>query len=119
LADFRLNTIGFVFQDYHLFPRLTSAENVAIPLILKHGTGAQNLANAMRHGCIAVSGIAFEPYFASSARDSSLVRPYARSPSSLSCVGIVSILDDRARIVPPFTHGRTIMDRHPHGNADA
>src|ERR1700751_3378691 len=36
LADFRLNTMGFVFQDYHLFPRLTSAENVAIPLILKH-----------------------------------------------------------------------------------
>ena len=35
LADFRLNTIGFVFQDYHLFPRLTAAENVAIPLILK------------------------------------------------------------------------------------
>lgn len=36
LADFRLNTIGFVFQDYHLFPRLTTAENVAIPLVLKH-----------------------------------------------------------------------------------
>jgi putative ABC transport system ATP-binding protein len=35
LADFRLNKIGFVFQDYHLFPRLTTAENVAIPLILK------------------------------------------------------------------------------------
>jgi putative ABC transport system ATP-binding protein len=35
LADFRLNTIGFVFQDYHLFPRLTTAENIAIPLILK------------------------------------------------------------------------------------
>jgi putative ABC transport system ATP-binding protein len=35
LADFRLSTIGFVFQDYHLFPRLTTAENVAIPLILK------------------------------------------------------------------------------------
>jgi putative ABC transport system ATP-binding protein len=26
--------VGFVFQDYHLFPRLTTAENVAIPLIL-------------------------------------------------------------------------------------
>ncbi|HVY54648.1 MAG TPA: ATP-binding cassette domain-containing protein, partial [Thermodesulfobacteriota bacterium] len=36
LADFRLNTIGFVFQDYHLFPRLTTVENVAIPLVLKH-----------------------------------------------------------------------------------
>ncbi len=35
LAEFRLHTIGFVFQDYHLFPRLTTAENVAIPLILK------------------------------------------------------------------------------------
>lgn len=35
LADFRLNRIGFVFQDYHLFPRLTTVENVAIPLILK------------------------------------------------------------------------------------
>ena len=36
LAEFRLNRIGFVFQDYHLFPRLTTAENAAIPLILKH-----------------------------------------------------------------------------------
>jgi len=35
LADFRLNTVGFVFQDYHLFPRLATAENVALPLILK------------------------------------------------------------------------------------
>ena len=35
LADFRLHTVGFVFQDYHLFPRLSTVENVAIPLILK------------------------------------------------------------------------------------
>lgn len=35
IADFRLNKVGFVFQDYHLFPRLTTVENVAIPLILK------------------------------------------------------------------------------------
>ncbi len=34
LADFRLHKIGFVFQDFHLFPRLSTAENVAIPLIL-------------------------------------------------------------------------------------
>ena len=34
IADFRLKKIGFVFQDYHLFPRLTTVENVAIPLIL-------------------------------------------------------------------------------------
>ncbi len=35
LAEFRRNKIGFVFQDYHLFPRLNTAENVAIPLILR------------------------------------------------------------------------------------
>lgn len=35
IADFRLNKIGFVFQDYHLFPNLTTAENVAIPLVLR------------------------------------------------------------------------------------
>ena len=35
LAELRLHKIGFVFQDFHLFPRLTTAENVAIPLILK------------------------------------------------------------------------------------
>jgi len=35
IAEFRLRKIGFVFQDYHLFPRLTTAENVAIPLILQ------------------------------------------------------------------------------------
>ena len=35
IADFRLRKIGFVFQDYPLFPRLTTVENVAIPLILQ------------------------------------------------------------------------------------
>ena len=30
MADFRLHTIGFVFQDFHLFPRLTTAENLRV-----------------------------------------------------------------------------------------
>ena len=48
LADFRLNTIGFVFQDYHLFPRLTAAENVAIPLILKKRDWDESIAEARK-----------------------------------------------------------------------
>jgi putative ABC transport system ATP-binding protein len=49
LADFRLNTIGFVFQDYHLFPRLTTAENVAIPLILKQHNWNESIIEAARY----------------------------------------------------------------------
>ena len=48
LADFRLNTIGFVFQDYHLFPRLTTAENVAIPLILKQRDWDESITEAKK-----------------------------------------------------------------------
>jgi len=49
IADFRLNTVGFVFQDYHLFPRLTTVENVAIPLILKKRSWDEALKAAMEY----------------------------------------------------------------------
>ena len=49
IADFRLNKIGFVFQDYHLFPRLTTVENVAIPLILKKLDWNESINRAMQY----------------------------------------------------------------------
>ena len=48
-ARFRLHNIGFVFQDFHLFPRLTTAENVAIPLILRGVAWAQALEIAVHN----------------------------------------------------------------------
>jgi putative ABC transport system ATP-binding protein len=56
LAEFRLRTIGFVFQDFHLFPRLTSAENVAVPLILRHVPWDEAVAAAER--TLAIVGLA-------------------------------------------------------------
>jgi len=49
IADFRLNKVGFVFQDYHLFPRLTTVENVAIPLILKRRDWNESINKAMEY----------------------------------------------------------------------
>lgn len=49
IADVRLNRIGFVFQDFHLFPRLTTAENVAIPLILRHEPWDASVAQALKY----------------------------------------------------------------------
>ncbi|GAB3434689.1 ABC transporter ATP-binding protein [Massilia solisilvae] len=49
LAEFRLRTVGFVFQDYHLFPRLTTAENVAIPLILQNVDWDKALGEAEKY----------------------------------------------------------------------
>lgn len=49
LAEFRLNKLGFVFQDYHLFPRLTTAENAAIPLILKKKDWNESIHEAINY----------------------------------------------------------------------
>jgi putative ABC transport system ATP-binding protein len=48
LADMRLNTVGFVFQDFHLFPKLTTVENVAVPLILKRRKWNEAIKEAMQ-----------------------------------------------------------------------
>jgi len=32
---FRLNNIGYIFQDYALLPSLTASENIALPMIMK------------------------------------------------------------------------------------
>jgi len=49
LADFRLHKIGFVFQDYHLFPRLTTAENVVVPMILRRKNWGEAIAEAKKY----------------------------------------------------------------------
>ena len=40
LARFRRETLGYVFQSYHLIPTLTAAENVGVPLDLAGASAA-------------------------------------------------------------------------------
>ncbi|MGO8994375.1 MAG: ABC transporter ATP-binding protein [Polyangiaceae bacterium] len=49
LASFRLNRVGFVFQDFHLFPNLTTVENVAIPLLLKRQEWNASIKEAKKY----------------------------------------------------------------------
>ena len=43
LADLRLRTIGFVFQQFNLIPTLTAAQNVEIALAPRHAPAADRL----------------------------------------------------------------------------
>ena len=55
-ASVRRHKIGFVFQFFHLVPRLTAAENVELPLILA-GFDAEERKQRVRHALSAL-GIA-------------------------------------------------------------
>lgn len=48
LAQFRLQNIGFIFQDFNLFPALTAAENVEVALNLKGIKGKAGKEEAQR-----------------------------------------------------------------------
>jgi putative ABC transport system ATP-binding protein len=54
LARFRRQTIGYVFQAFHLIPTLTAAENVAIPLEL----AGVRAALAQAHDLLDLVGLA-------------------------------------------------------------
>ena len=47
LARFRRDTIGYVFQSFHLIPTLTALENVAVPLEISGEAGAIERARAL------------------------------------------------------------------------
>jgi putative ABC transport system ATP-binding protein len=47
LARFRRETLGYVFQSYHLIPTLTAVENVAVPLEIAGATNALARARAL------------------------------------------------------------------------
>ena len=45
-TEFRLNELGYVFQDYALLPDLTALENVAVPIMMQGKTKSTAFATA-------------------------------------------------------------------------
>jgi putative ABC transport system ATP-binding protein len=48
-TDFRLSTLGYVFQDYALLPELTALENVALPLLMQNMSEKKAYKRAEEH----------------------------------------------------------------------
>ena len=55
LSDVRLNSVGFVFQSFHLLPRQSALENVALPLVYA-GVGKKE-RNEMAYRALARVGL--------------------------------------------------------------
>lgn len=47
-TQFRLNTLGYVFQDYALVPDLTAEENVMLPLLMRGTSRAESVRQAQK-----------------------------------------------------------------------
>jgi putative ABC transport system ATP-binding protein len=55
-TTFRLNELGYIFQDYALLPELTSIENVMVPLLMQGKTSQE--AKHIAHASLARIGLA-------------------------------------------------------------
>ena len=116
LAEFRRNRIGFVFQDYHLFPRLTTAENVAIPLILRRQAWDQSVAKAERIlDIVGLGGRASLPPVKLSGGEQqrvAIARAIVSEPEILIMDEPTASLDgDTGRSVVQFVH-RNLLNEH-------
>jgi putative ABC transport system ATP-binding protein len=48
-TNFRLNSLGYVFQDYALLPELTALENVAVPMLMQGLSKNDAMDKALRN----------------------------------------------------------------------
>jgi putative ABC transport system ATP-binding protein len=116
LAEFRLRRIGFVFQDYHLFPRLTTAENVAIPLILRKVEWNRALAEAAKYlDVVGLRDRAGLPPFKLSGGEQqrvAIARAIVSQPDILVLDEPTASLDgDTGRRILAFVHDHVLSER--------
>ncbi len=97
-AKYRRDTIGFIFQNFNLLPRLTALENVALPLAYK-GYG-QSRRLRLASDMLARVGLQHREYFF----------PKQLSGGQTQCVAIARAL---------VNHPKLIIADEPTGNLDS
>lgn len=98
LAKIRRNHIGFVFQFFHLIPRLTAAENIEMPMILA-GIDRKQRAEKVRQALASVN----------------LLDRAEHRPSQLSGGQLQRIAIARAMVMQPTI----LLADEPTGNLDS
>ena len=92
-ARVRSERIGFVFQSFHLVPRLTAAENIALPMILAGIAPTQRAERVAQ----ALHEAAGEPDVQALMRDAGI--QFAGGPPLHAFAGEVRAEIDRARLL--------------------
>jgi putative ABC transport system ATP-binding protein len=115
LAEFRLKKLGFVFQDFHLFPRLSTAENVAIPLILKRENWNKSIEKAVSYlGVVGLKGKEQLPPFKLSGGEQqrvAIARAIVGEPAILIMDEPTASLDgDTGRAIVSFVRANILND---------
>lgn len=98
LAKIRRDNIGFVFQFFHLIPRLTAAENIEMPMILA-GIDSKERQQRVQHALVSVS----------------LLDRAGHKPNQLSGGQLQRIAIARAMIMQPAI----LLADEPTGNLDS
>ncbi len=119
LTEYRLNTIGFIFQKFNLISLLTAYENVEYPLILKYGQRdhSERVKKLLTMVGFTEDRMQHTPYELSGGQQQrvSIARALANDPTFLLCDEPTGNLDSKmsTQIMEILSdlhkHGRTLV----------